>query len=80
MDVIRPMCPFCNRENTFVVRNRYNEWHCNNCGGDFKYNGDPIYIPEPEEAVDRCPQCGETEGISWGLRDSLCHSCGKVFR
>lgn len=48
-----PMCPFCNRENTYVVRLNGNRFHCNNCGGDFNFQGEPIIWPDEDELEQR---------------------------
>lgn len=46
---LMPMCPFCNWETTFVVPNSNGTFHCNNCGGDFDKDGEPVMWPDEDD-------------------------------
>ena len=49
MQTQMPMCPFCNRETTYVVPNSDGTFHCMNCGGDFDKNGNPTVYPDSDD-------------------------------
>lgn len=56
-----PMCPFCNRETTYVVPVG-DIYHCFNCGGDFDQTGEPVMPPDQDDFEDWHPNSHADDG------------------
>jgi transcription elongation factor Elf1 len=72
-----PMCPFCNRETTYVVP-QAGSFHCTSCGGDFDKDGEPIY-PYDDLIESDCVMCGKEGAIERSDGKAYCSFCWMVW-